>query len=107
ALPLRSATNVRVTGARPLSVRALPKAMVGTAIAAAIPTAVKANSFLFSMGSLSLDTKNSLSGCSAHLYPAGNFPNQRADSRGLDADALCQQLAVICRVAEQQLRRLR
>src|SRR4051794_28419128 len=64
ALPLRSATKVRVTGARPLLVRALPKAMVGTAIAAASPTAVKAKSLLFSIGSLSLDAENSHSGLS-------------------------------------------
>src|SRR3954447_2896664 len=65
ALPLRLATNDRLTGFLVGSlVRALPKAMVGTAIAAASPTAVKAKSLLFSIGSLSLDAENSHSGLS-------------------------------------------
>src|SRR6478672_6115732 len=50
ALPLRLATNVRLSGTRVGSlIRALPKAMVGTAIAAASPTTVKANNLLFCM----------------------------------------------------------
>src|SRR4051812_11766750 len=70
--PLNCATSgVCVAWAPGWLLRALPKAMVGTAIAAASPTAVKANSLLFCIGSLSLDTKNSHWGCPGQSLPKG------------------------------------
>ena len=86
--------------------RALPKAMVGTAIAAASPTAAKAANVFFSM-MFPLVGRFSISWVEVPTTEPTLNPKGRSRVRGgSDTDALGEQFAVVRRVTEQQLRRL-